>query len=164
MRDAMPPEALLADFPPPMAGLANDLRAAVRAAVPDVVERVRSGWRVIGFDAVEGRRSAYFAWIMVEPHHVHLGFVHGAFMNDPSGALDGDAKLARWLTFVAGDAIEPARLAPLIREGRAVALLPRGIRGDVRRVDPNDVNRAVDGGSAGDARAAGPPARPGGRC
>ncbi len=164
MRDAMPPEAILSDYPPPMAALANDLRAAVRAAVPDVVERVRAGWRVIGYDAIDGRRKAYFAWIMVEFHHVHLGFVHGVFMHDPTGALGGDAKLARWLTFVAGDAIEPARLAPLIREARAVALLPRGIRGDVRRVDPNDVSRAVDGGSAGAALESGPQARPGGRC
>ncbi len=164
MRDSMPPEAILADYPPPMAALANGLRVAVRVAVPDVVERVRSGWRIIGYDAIEGRRKAYFAWIMVESHHVHLGFVHGVFMHDPTGALGGDAKLARWLTYVAGDDIDPARLAPLIREARAVALLPRGIRGDVRRVDPSEVNRAVDAGSAGDAPAAGPRARPGGRC
>ena len=83
MPDPIPPEALLADFAPPIRALADELRAIVAATVPGVVERVRPGWRIIGFDAPVGRKTRYFAWVFPERVHVHLGFVEGVLMHDP---------------------------------------------------------------------------------
>ena len=40
--DAMPPEALLAGYPEPMAAIARRLRLVVSGALPDVTERVRT--------------------------------------------------------------------------------------------------------------------------
>jgi hypothetical protein len=134
MDDSIPPGALLADCPPPLAAIAEELRAVVRAAVPDAVERVRTGWHLIGYDALDGRRRAYFAWVWPEQAHVHLGFVQGVHMADPERMLGGDAKLARWLTFSAGDHVDAARLVPLVREARRVALLPRVMREEARLV------------------------------
>ena len=142
MRDSIPPEALLADYPPPMVAIAQQLRDIVRDAIPDAVEAVRTGWRIIGYDAREGRRSAYFAWIWVEHVHVHLGFVHGVFMDDPTRALGGNAKLARWLTFRPGDPVDASRLEPLVREARRVALLPRALRAEARLIAPEAAQRA----------------------
>jgi hypothetical protein len=135
VRDPFPPEAILADVPPPIAAVAGALRAILREAAPDAVEAVRAGWGIIGYDAVEGRRHAHFAWIWPERVHVHLGFVHGVSMRDPDGLLRGDAKLARWLPFEPGDRPDPAQLAALIAEGRRVSLLPRILRAEAQVVE-----------------------------
>jgi hypothetical protein len=135
MADRMPPDALLEGYPTPIVDLAQALRRAVRRASPDVTEGVRAGWRVLGLDAHDGRRSAYFAWIMIQREHVHLGFVYGVYMRDPERQLGGDAKLARWTTHVPGEVTNAERLAPLIREGRRVALLPRVLRAEAAALD-----------------------------
>lgn len=130
IRDAIPPEALLSGYPEPIGDLAQLLRQIVHRAVPDAVEAVRTGWRVIGYDVPVGRRSSLFAWVMPEPKHVHLGFPQGILLADPKRVLDGAGitKRARWLTLTPGDrvvvelfagfAIEAARVARLSRSER----------------------------------------------
>lgn len=127
MTDPFPPEALLADAPEPIRGIAERLRVIVRRAVPDAIERVRPGWRVIGYDVPVGRRTAYFAWIMAQPEHAHLGFPRGDLMDDPDRRLSGtDVTLrARWITLQPGDRISAAALASLVREAARVARQPR---------------------------------------
>ncbi len=129
MTDVIPPEALLATCPEPMACIGEALRLVVRDAMPEVIERVRIGWRVIGYDVPTGRRATYFCWIMPEAVHVHLGFVHGSLMDDPDGLLEGRIPRARRGTFRPGDAIDAARLRRLVREAARVACLPRVERG-----------------------------------
>ena len=126
--DYLPPEAFLADYPAHTRALADALHGLVARAVPAVLEVVRPGWRVIGYDVPNGRRTAYFAWIMPELVHVHLGFVHGVFLRDPDGAMEGDARLARWTTFRSLDEVEPAIVERLVREGAGVARLSRAER------------------------------------
>ena len=128
--DPFPPEALLDDFPPPMQAIAHRLRAIVRTAIPDVVERVRPGWRLIGYDLPIARRNVYFAWIAPEVAHVHLGFPVGWAMRDPLGELQGAGitKRARWLTFRDGDWIDAERCAALVREAALVARMGRDER------------------------------------
>ena len=54
MIDAIPPEALLAAYPRPMGEIAETFRGIVRRALPDAIERVRPGWRVLGYDVPAG--------------------------------------------------------------------------------------------------------------
>jgi hypothetical protein len=132
--EAIPAEALLEPLPPPLAEISNRLRAIVRRTLPDVVERVRPGWGIIGLDLPVGRREVYFAWIwpQAQPRHthVHLGFVHGLLMDDPEGALEGAGvtRNARWLTFGPGDSIDQPRVPTLLREAERHALLPGVVR------------------------------------
>jgi hypothetical protein len=130
MPDPIPPEALLADFAPPIRALADELRSIVAATVPGVVERVRPGWRIIGFDAPVGRKAKYFAWVFPERVHVHLGFVEGVLMRDPDRRMDGEGetKKARWLTWTPGEAIDAEEVAAFVREGARVAAMSRGER------------------------------------
>ena len=124
----MPPEALLADYPPPMREIAAWLREVVHRAVPDATERVRTGWRIIGFDLpVTARRSVYFAWIMIESAHVHLGFPNGVLMADPHGRMNGRGitKKARWVTIAPGSTVPAEDLVELIHEAVAVATMSR---------------------------------------
>src|SRR4051812_23130874 len=99
--EAIPPEALLAEYPSPHREIAQQLRRVVTDAVPDSLERVRTGWRLIGYDVPVTRSGTMFAWIWLEPEHVHLGFPHGVEMEDPRRAMKGAGitKLARWLTY-----------------------------------------------------------------
>lgn len=126
--DAFPPEALLEDYPPSMAALAEGLRRVVRDAVPDAIERVRPGWRLIGYDVPVGRRTAYFAWIMPERVHVHLGFPRGVLLEDPAGALEGRGitKAARWFTLTVPADLDDPALAALARAAADLASLGRG--------------------------------------
>jgi hypothetical protein len=126
----MPPEALLEDFPPPMRAIAHRLRNIVRTAFPGAIERVRPGWRLIGYDLPGGKKSIYFAWVWPQDEHVHLGFEHGWAMSDPRGLLRGEGitKRVRWLTFAPGDPIDSNLCVELLREAARVAAMTRGER------------------------------------
>lgn len=126
-------DAFLADFPGPRRRVAEMLRDTVKGAVPDAIERVRVGWRLIGYDVPVGRRTAYFAFIWVEPEHVHLGFEHGVLMDDPKRVLAGrDLRRVRFVTLVTGHEIPGVTLAALVREGARVARMSRDER-ELRR-------------------------------
>ena len=137
--DTIPPEALLEDFPPGHVAIVERLRALVKDAVPDAIERVRSGWRLIGFDLPRRRGTTFFAWIWPQPEHVHLGFPLGIAMTDPDGAMEGAGitKQARWLTYDSvtdiDDAVarrlidEAARVAGLSHEERHAVLVDREV-------------------------------------
>lgn len=127
---AMPPEALLADYPEPMRRIAEVLRGIVRRAMPGAIERVRPGWRLIGYDVRSGRRSAYFCYVAPEPEHVHLGFEHGVLMRDPTGVLlgAGITRRVRWVTLRPGDVIDEPLLEGLVREAARVASMSRDER------------------------------------
>jgi hypothetical protein len=130
--DDLPPEAIIADAPPPLQTIAEELRDLVRATLPEAIERVRPGWRLIGYDVpVVGRRKpAYVGYIAVEPIHVHLGFEHGWAMRDPDSRLQGAGitKQVRWLTFRPGDAVDREVAAALLLEAAAVAGMTRDER------------------------------------
>ena len=126
----LPPEALLAGYPEPLAEIADELRTIVRAAVPEAIEAVRTGWRLIGYDLPVGRRMVFFVWIWPEVRHVHLGFPQGVLMADSARRLSGTGitKRARWLTFVAGDLIPADRCSDFVREAARIAGLSRSER------------------------------------
>jgi hypothetical protein len=129
-RETIPPEALLADYPPPHREIANRLRSVVLDAIPDAIERVRPGWRLIGYDLPVRGRGAMFAWIWLEPEHVHLGFPQGVLMDDPRGLMKGAGitKLARWLTYAPGDPIDVEVARWLVEEAARTRLIPRSAR------------------------------------
>jgi hypothetical protein len=135
-RDTVPVEALLADFPPSHAAIAQHLRSIVLDAVPGAIERVRPGWRLIGYDLQRRRGTTFFAWIWPEPEHVHLGFPLGIAMSDPDGAMRGDGitKQARWLTYQSISDVDEAVASRLVAEAVRVAGLSheerRGILAD----------------------------------
>lgn len=141
--DAIPPEALLEAYPPAIRDAAATLRTIVRRAVPDAIERVRGGWRLIGYEVPVGRRHRYFAYIAPEPIHIHLGFEYGAWMADPDGLLEGahlKLKQVRYTTFEPGQPIPAAPLVGLTREAVRVALLTREQRLSLAPVDDVEID------------------------
>jgi hypothetical protein len=124
--ESIPPELFLDGYPPAIQRVADRLRAVVHRAVPEAVERVRTGWRLIGYDVPVGRRSRYFAFVAPEPEHVHLGFEYGVWMADPAGILRGahlQLRKVRYVTFVPGDAIPESTLVEYTREAAHLATM-----------------------------------------
>ena len=129
--EPIPPDLFLSGHPPEIRDLADRLRAVVHEAVPEAVERVRAGWRIIGFDVPVGRRTRYFAFVAPEPVHVHLGFEYGVWMADPDGLLRGahlDLKKVRYVTYQPGDAIPTDARGRYTREAADLAALGPSVR------------------------------------
>jgi len=124
--EPIPPELFLSGFPTEIRDIAERLRSVVHEAVPDAIERVRTGWRLIGYDVPVGRRTRYFAFVAPEPEHVHLGFEFGAWMTDPDDLLQGahlHLRKVRFVTYVPGDPIPTEALVRYTREAVALAAL-----------------------------------------
>ena len=125
-KEAIPPELFLSAYPPEIRVIADRLRDIVHEAVPEALERVRTGWRLIGYDVPAVRRTRYFAFVAPEPEHVHLGFEYGIWMTDPDGLLRGahlDLRRVRFVTYSPGDEIPTDALMRYTREAAELALL-----------------------------------------
>jgi len=121
----------LAGYPDPIAEIAHRLRAVVWRATPSAVERIRSGWALIGYHLPMGRRTRYFAFIAPERKHVHLGFEYGVWMDDPEGILEGahlKLRKVRFVTFTPDETLPEDSLVALTREAARVAALSRAER------------------------------------
>jgi hypothetical protein len=129
--ERIPPELFLEGYAADVRETANRLRAVVRLAVPDAIERVRPGWSLIGYDLPIRRRGVYFAWVFPERAHVHLGFQHGIFMDDPERRLQGahlKLKKVRYVTVDPGDDFPVAEFVELTRHAAEIAALPAAAR------------------------------------
>jgi len=124
--ESIPPDLFLSGYSPDIRDIAERLRSVVHEAVPEAIERVRTGWRLIGYDVRVGRRTRYFAFVAPEPEHVHLGFEYGVWMADPDGLLLG-AHLAlrkvRFVTYEPGDLIPTDALVRYTGEAAELASL-----------------------------------------
>jgi hypothetical protein len=108
--------------------MAERLCAIVRRAVPNAAERVRPGWRLIGYDVPAGKRFRYFAFVAPETQHVHLGFEYGIFLDDPAGVLRGahlKLRKVRFVTYEPGDAIPESVLVEFTRQAADLATMSR---------------------------------------
>jgi hypothetical protein len=126
--EAIPPELFLEGYPPDIRAIADRLRDVVSVAVPDAIERVRTGWRLIGYDVPLGKRSRYFAFVAPELEHVHLGFEYGIWMTDPGHLLRGahlDLRKVRYVTYEPGDPVPTSTLVEYTREAAGLATMSR---------------------------------------
>jgi hypothetical protein len=126
--DSLPPELFLEAYPPGIRRAINRLRAVVKRAAPDAIERVRPGWRLIGYDIPVGRRTRYFAFVWPEPEHAHMGWEHGIWMDDPDNILRGahiNLRKVRYVTYEPGEAIPEATLVKYTRQAARLARMSR---------------------------------------
>lgn len=126
-------DEFLHEYAPPIAATAQRLRQLVGRAAPDAVEKLRPGWRLIGYDLPNGRRLTYFAWIWPQPehNHVHVGWQTGTLMRDPDHRLEGanlKLKKVRYLTFTPGEKVDAKLVVDFTREAARIATMSRGER------------------------------------
>jgi hypothetical protein len=126
--EPLPPELFLEGYPPGIRRSAERLRAVVKEAVPDAIERVRTGWRLIGYEVPVGKRSRYFAFVAPEVEHVHLGFEYGIWMDDPANLLRGahlKLRKVRFVTYKPGELIPESALVEYTRDAARLAAMSR---------------------------------------
>ena len=122
---SIPADLFLSGYSDEIRDIAERLRQVVREAVPEALERVRTGWRLIGYDVPVGRRTRYFAFVAPEPEHVHLGFEYGILMTDSDGLLLGahlNLLKVRFVTLRPGDLIPTDALMRYTREAADLAV------------------------------------------
>lgn len=81
--------------------IAEALRAHLADAAGPLTERVRTGWNILGFDAEEGGRRQFFAYLSMtkDGEAVQLGLMYGIHLPDPHGLLEaGTRKMVRAVT------------------------------------------------------------------
>jgi hypothetical protein len=110
MVDTIPPEALLANFAPPTVDVVERLRSIVKVAIPGVAEAGAPRLAADRLRRTGGTAHPVRRVDLPERVHVHLGFVQGVLIDDREGRLDGrgEAKNARWLTWLPGEPIDAA--------------------------------------------------------
>jgi hypothetical protein len=74
-----------------------ELRNLVAAVAPQATEKIQ--WKGLSYyDALRGGVvKGGICQIGIHPDHVRLSFIHGAFLPDPEGLLQGDRKAKRFI-------------------------------------------------------------------
>ena len=107
------------------------MRKIVRRTVPTAIERIRPGWRLIGYDLPVAKRAPFFAWVWPELEHVHVGWEVGTLLSDPEGLLRGahlKLKKVRYLTFAPDDTIDPKPVVGFTRQAVGIVSMSKGER------------------------------------
>ena len=110
-RPTLTPEALLEQYPPPTAALANELRRLVSRLQPSLSESVYPGWRAFGYRDAD---AGYVCGVFLADDAVKLLFEHGHLLPDPEGILEGTTKQTRHITIHPGDMLPEAPIATLL--------------------------------------------------
>jgi hypothetical protein len=124
-------EDFLAFYPPRIVSQVEALRKLVLRAVPSAVERLRPGWKLIGYDLPITRHGTYFCWIWPQTEHVHVGWETGTLMSDPHRLLQGAhlrLKKVRYLTYPPGARIPARVVIDFTREAARIASMSRAER------------------------------------
>jgi hypothetical protein len=90
-------ETFLAPAPARFQDIVLELRNLVFRAAPDAVEVIRWGALAYFHAGGGGIVSAGICQIGIQADHVRLAFIHGAFLPDPEGLLQGDRKAKRYI-------------------------------------------------------------------
>lgn len=118
-------EEFFAEFPLWIQQLSMKCGLLIKETVPAIIERFYPGWRLIGYRQGTKKKSRYFCFVAPYGDHVRLGFECGAWMEDPSGFLQGSGSQVRYVCIRTPEEAEHPHLPALIWEAARLAALPR---------------------------------------
>lgn len=106
--------AWLAYKPADLADIAMGIRDLVLSIVPHAAERIL--WRGLCYHDPRrgGPVKGSLCQIEFHPGHVRLAFIHGAFLTDPDGLLEGDRKAKRFVKLFTYDDVPWEAIGQLI--------------------------------------------------
>jgi hypothetical protein len=110
-------DALLMWHTRPIARLARELIAMIRAIRPDLEGTVRAGWGSVNF---KHGKAGLICAVFPLKDNVRLVFEHGRLLSNDSGLLEGEQRQIRSIHLRPGAPIPETELALLLAE--AVAL------------------------------------------
>lgn len=106
------PEHVLANYPPEVLILANQVRQLIEMVCPDAEERIYKGGRGIGYRTKE---AGTFCGLFYDRNSIHLIFSHSMQLPDPEGLLDQPEQLGQQIVLRPGRAFPEEALADLIQ-------------------------------------------------
>jgi len=96
-------EIYLAHLPPELRDIVFELRSIIASIAPTATETIHRG----GFTYYHAERggpvSAGICQIGLQRDHIRLAFIHGAFLPDPQGLLEGDRLYKRYVKIYSFD-------------------------------------------------------------
>ena len=96
-------EKCLSGLSPELRDIVFELRNLVAAVYPSAEEAIHR-YGMTYYDASRGGPvSAGICQIGFFPDHIRLGFIHGVFLPDPRGLLEGDRKVKRYIRIYSYD-------------------------------------------------------------
>src|SRR4051812_32617035 len=112
-------------FTPEVAALARRVLARVRQRLPGAVEFVYDNYYAlaIGFGPTERPSDAVIS-IVLYPRWVHLYFLQGAVLPDPTGRLKGSGKVGRHLVLYDAAPLDDPEVRALIDDAVGLADAP----------------------------------------
>jgi hypothetical protein len=113
-------DEFLSGFDSRVRRLAEAARKRILSAVPHANERVRLGWRLIGYNA-----PAYFAFVSIEREQVRIGFEWGVLLEDSSGLLEGTGTQVRYFPVRSASDLRLPELTSMLRSAAALVPPPR---------------------------------------
>lgn len=128
-------EQFLRDYPQNLHETAEYLRDLVRSTFPSAIEKTYSGWKVIGYHLLDGKKTRYFCCIAPQKkeNDVLLGFIYGIAMEDPRKILEGKGTQVRFVRMRSRDDHPDSDLIALIEESARIALEYSNVAQDGRR-------------------------------
>ena len=101
-------------LPPYMLDILIELRNLVAKIAPDATEVIHCKGITYYHADRGGPVSAGICQILIQPDHIELAFIHGAFLPDPRGLLEGDRIAKRFTRVTSYDQAPWEDLAELI--------------------------------------------------
>lgn len=82
---------------PELRDIVLELRSLILSVAPDATENIRRTGLTYYDRELGGPVSGGICQISIHSDHVRLAFIHGAFLPDPKGLLEGDRKYKRYV-------------------------------------------------------------------
>lgn len=110
-------EAFLATYTPIVRDTALKTRVLVKAVLPDAVENLDIGHKVIGYSSGQ-KMSDMIVYISAHKDSVNLGFTRGTSLPDPAGLLRGTGKTFRHAKLRKPEDVDNPALRALLETAR----------------------------------------------
>jgi hypothetical protein len=100
---------------PQLRPICISLRRTITSLHKDFVEIVWPRQKITSFGVGPKKMTEHYAYIAVQGSHINLGFYHGAFLDDPSGVLEGTGKKLRHVKLRDIDSAKRPEIVALLR-------------------------------------------------
>jgi hypothetical protein len=110
-------------YPENLREICDALRSLVRSVFPLAIERIYTGWKLIGYRLPRGKKNIYFFCIVHQrkENDVLFGFQYGIAMQDPKKLMEGKGTQVRFVRVRYKDQYAEEDLIWLIEEAARVA-------------------------------------------
>lgn len=107
-------QAFLRTYPAPVRAVALRTRELLATEMPDAIEQVKPGWKVIQYGQTAAMKDVILV-IQPQSSWVNLAFAHGSELPDPTGLLEGTGRGIRHVKLRTLGDVERDPLRALVR-------------------------------------------------